>query len=217
MIHRIDRDLRIRQTRPGIARRRSITLNVGCDECGSIYLSCFFSLIFLPSDPASTASAERALMYEYVEKKRRMYRTKVKRSGRHDTRNKASGCSRFGIISDITLQRNGRDTERLLAAPCHGIEALRFGHACVRACTCTCVRACVSTRYSQLARSWRKRVTKAESERHTRISTRYMVVAFTRTWRRGKRSRACTSLRAICASSFRRVYICARKTHIRAR
>jgi len=206
MIHRVDRDLRIRQTRPGIERPHSIDV-----ECGMRWMrgvSFFFSLpLFFFSYHRSTAKRRGESAYVRG-KKRRMHRTMVKRTGRHDTHNKASGgCSRFGIISDITLQKNGRDTERLLAIPRHGIKALRFGCACMRACTWTCVRACVSTRYSQLARSWRKRVTKAESERHTRISTRYTMVAFAGTWR--ERSRACAPLRATCAS-FRRIHTCAR-------
>lgn len=134
MIHQIDRDLCIRQTRSGIERPHSIMLNVGCDKCGSAYLSSFylFLSLFLRLLPAIDRERRRERLC--TRKKRRIYRTKVKRTGRHDTRNKASGCSRFGIISDITLQRNGRDTERLLAAPCHGIEAPRSGRAYVRAC-----------------------------------------------------------------------------------
>ena len=64
-----------------------ITLNVGCDECGSTYLSSFFSLalslISLPSIQHRQERGESA--YVCVWKKRRMYRTKVKRSGRGTT------------------------------------------------------------------------------------------------------------------------------------
>lgn len=53
MIHRIDRDLRIRQTRPGIERPRSITTNAG-----RRYLP-FFSL-FLAIDSPSIANVEES-------------------------------------------------------------------------------------------------------------------------------------------------------------
>jgi len=68
MIHRIDRNLRIRQTQPGIERQRLITLNVGCDECGSTYLSSFFSLSF-PCHRSSIGQECGENAYVCVEKK----------------------------------------------------------------------------------------------------------------------------------------------------
>jgi len=76
-----------------------------------IYLFFFFPFSFPFANAPSTAIGRASI---YVREKTDTYKTKAKRTERHDTRNKASGCSRFGVISDITLQRSGRDTERLV-------------------------------------------------------------------------------------------------------
>lgn len=72
MIHRIDRDLRIRQTRPGIERPRSITTNTG-----RRYLP-FFPL-FLAIDPPSIPNVA------YVRKKKKYEQDegKTNRETRH--------------------------------------------------------------------------------------------------------------------------------------
>jgi len=170
---------------------------MGFDEYRSAFFFKFFCGWRTNHTNRDRFDRERALM---CMKRRKKKRTKVKRIERHDTRNKASGCSRFGSNFRHYATKRARHGKGSLP-PRHGIGGPV--RACVRACVHMHMRACVSTRYSQLARSWRKRVTKAELERQTP----HLNSLYDGGLRELERSRACmvrvrAPLRAICASLF---------------
>lgn len=102
------------------------------------HLKNFFFVADQPHEPRSIRSGESAYVCEKKKKKRN---ERTKRIKRHDTRNKASGCSRFGSNFRHYATKLGATRKRLLAAPRHGIGGPGSAiHACVRAHAHACLR-----------------------------------------------------------------------------